>query len=398
MVIDSVPVVSTMMLFPSSRVLLLGAILFLFSATFETNAFVVTPCLRSNQRSQLFSTTTDTETTVSSPPQYDTFSWDLRTPSGHYQNVRIHYRISGNPNGPPILLLHGFGANLEHFRYQYPVLEDTNHYKIYSMDFLGFGQSEQPPNAAEIGFSIELFVQQVVAFLNHVNEDQPWTLIGNSIGGLVSLGTSAYQTKRPSQCPNFSISSIVLFNTSGGMSGFRYQDLPVWAHGVMGVLQYGVLKQPDNLGKYFYNLFSNRDTVQALLGNVYPNATNVDDELLDMMLEPAARPYAKDVFLAVFGGPPGPSAEDFLKDIRDIPILCLWGTDDLFTPAFDGGRPGYKLAQFCDSLRFQAIDKAGHCLHDEVPHIVNDYMMDFLQERRGESIRSMNDTLAVAAI
>lgn len=38
---------------------------------------------------------------------------------------------------PPLILLHGFGAAIEHWRHNIPCL--SQHYRVYALDLLGFG-------------------------------------------------------------------------------------------------------------------------------------------------------------------------------------------------------------------------------------------------------------------
>lgn len=233
--------------------------------------------------------------------------------------------------------------------------------------------------------------------MNSRNEDQPWVLAGNSIGGLTCLGTAAYHSKRPSLC-HFDLSSIVLFNTSGGMSGFRYSDVPAWAHPLMVLFQYVVLG--ETVGGFFFENFSRKETVKMLLESVYGDKTNVDDELLELILEPAMDKHAKEVFLAVFGGPPGPPAEDLLPFVK-VPILALWGESDPFTP-LDAERGGRNLLNFHNDFTLEIIPEAGHCPHDENPALVNAKMLEFLGNTNttgeGSAVTELpiqNETLAM---
>lgn len=39
------------------------------------------------------------------------------------------------PQGPPVLLIHGYGASAYHWRYQIPAL--AQNYRVYALDLLG---------------------------------------------------------------------------------------------------------------------------------------------------------------------------------------------------------------------------------------------------------------------
>lgn len=51
--------------------------------------------------------------------------------------------FQGPDNAPPILLIHGFGASVGHFRKNIPTLVGEG-YRVYAIDLLGFGASDKP--------------------------------------------------------------------------------------------------------------------------------------------------------------------------------------------------------------------------------------------------------------
>ena len=91
-----------------------------------------------------------------------------------------------------ILLIHGFGANTNHWRFNQPVLAELA--PTYAIDLLGFGHSDQPRarlkdeplTADSVHYSFDLWGQQVADFCNDVING-PVQLVGNSIGGVVAL-------------------------------------------------------------------------------------------------------------------------------------------------------------------------------------------------------------------
>ncbi|MGI8933188.1 MAG: alpha/beta fold hydrolase, partial [Phormidesmis sp.] len=60
--------------------------------------------------------------------------WDWR-------GYDIKYVVAGE--GQPIVLLHGFGASIGHWRKNIPVLAAAG-YRVYAIDLLGFGDSDKP--------------------------------------------------------------------------------------------------------------------------------------------------------------------------------------------------------------------------------------------------------------
>jgi len=60
-----------------------------------------------------------------------------------------------------VVLVHGFGASLGHYRRTIPALAAQGH-KVYALDLLGFGASDKPVLAE--GYSIELWADLVADF------------------------------------------------------------------------------------------------------------------------------------------------------------------------------------------------------------------------------------------
>lgn len=173
---------------------------------------------------------------------------------------------------------------------------------------------------------------------------------------------------------------LLLLFTAGGMTGFRYKDVPAWAHPIMGHFQYFLLGRQLH-GPFLFNTLVRRSTIETVLkqGGIYKEHANVDDDLLDIMLQPAADEGAQDVFLKVFAGPAGPTRESLLSQIK-VPVLALWGEEDNFTP-FDDDVKALATHHAGDDLTLDVVPNAGHCLHDEHPGLVNAKVLDFLSKR-----------------
>ena len=70
-----------------------------------------------------------------------------------------------------VLLIHGFGANTNHWRFNQPVLAEL--LPTYAIDLLGFGRSDQPraslkdePISADaVHYGFDLWGQQVACLL-----------------------------------------------------------------------------------------------------------------------------------------------------------------------------------------------------------------------------------------
>ena len=294
---------------------------------------------------------------------YESFSWNYND-----EEYNINYRVEGPNHGAPILLVHGFGANVNHFRFQFPALVEKG-YRVYAVDLLGFGASDKP-NIKD--YCIELFAELLVDFIqaNRGSKDEKWVVAGNSIGGLCSLAVAT-------EIPEL-IKAVVLFNCSGGMTGFRYQDVSLYVRPLLWFVQKVVLG--ETFGGQFFQNFKTRENVESILRQqgVYGNATNVDEELIEILLGPAEDDGAEQVFLTVIAGPPGPTPESLLPNVK-CPTLALWGTQDPWTPMDGGMHPGTSFGNFTDEFTLIPLDGVGHCPHDECPDLVNSNMIEWLK-------------------
>ena len=96
--------------------------------------------------------------------------------------VNVNYIQYGE--GKDILLLHGWGQNIEMMK---PVGDNfSDKYRITILDFPGFGQSEEPSSP----WTIELYSLMLEEFTEKLKIKKP-IMIGHSFGGRVAIRFSA---------------------------------------------------------------------------------------------------------------------------------------------------------------------------------------------------------------
>lgn len=103
----------------------------------------------------------------------------------------VHYEVFGY--GRPVLFLHGW---LGSWRYWFPTIERVaDHFRTYSFDFWGFGDTRLSQSTPE---SIQSYSDQVIRFLDELGIDRV-VLVGHSMGGMVALKTAINHPKRISR-------------------------------------------------------------------------------------------------------------------------------------------------------------------------------------------------------
>ena len=90
----------------------------------------------------------------------------------------------------PLILLHGFGASIEHWRKNIPVL--SRQQAVYALDLLGFGGSRKAATNYSTYLWVELVYDFWQTFIRH-----PVVLVGNSIGSLVAMAAAAASHQHP---------------------------------------------------------------------------------------------------------------------------------------------------------------------------------------------------------
>jgi pimeloyl-ACP methyl ester carboxylesterase len=115
-------------------------------------------------------------------------SYQQNTEIVEIQGIKIAQAIAGE--GLPVLMLHGWGANIG---LVWPLAERLIPlgYRVYALDLPGFGDSDNPPSA----WSVIDYVKFVVAYLDHHQLDKVY-LFGHSFGGRLGLVLGAEHPER----------------------------------------------------------------------------------------------------------------------------------------------------------------------------------------------------------
>lgn len=290
-------------------------------------------------------------------------SWAERLPIRHWtwhwegQDHRIAYAVQGE--GQPLILIHGFGASIGHWRNNIPVLAEAG-YKVYALDLLGFGASDK----AIVSYTVELWQAMLKDFWTaHVQT--PAIFVGNSIGGLLTLMMLA-------DTPEIAAGGVLL-NPAGGLN-HRPEELNLPLRLVMGA--FTKLVSSETVGGFLFNQVRRKPRLRNTLRQVYHDQTAITDELIDILYQPSCQEGAQKVFASILTAPPGPRPEDLLPRITQ-PLLVLWGEADPWTPI--AGARAYQAA-VDNRIKFVPIPNTGHCPHDERPAVVNAEILKWLKE------------------
>ncbi|MBE2232429.1 MAG: alpha/beta hydrolase [Anaerolinea sp.] len=105
----------------------------------------------------------------------------------------LHYESIGR--GQPIILLHGWINSWDVWREMMINLANTRRYRVYALDFWGFGDSAKAAQVQTTPFQIDSYVEMVNQFMDALGI-QKAPIFGHSMGGTVALQMSLSHPER----------------------------------------------------------------------------------------------------------------------------------------------------------------------------------------------------------
>ncbi|KAL0541990.1 hypothetical protein IC582_022075 [Cucumis melo] len=277
-----------------------------------------------------------------------------RLGSHSYRNWRwngflVQYTVVGC-DGPAILLVHGFGAFLEHYRDNIHGIAEGGK-QVWAVTMLGFGRSEKP----NIVYSEQMWAEFLRDFIVEV-VGRPVHLVGNSIGGyIVAIVACLWPAL---------VESIVLINSAGSViPGYsflplkkdRQVSIAAWL-GARLLLSYLRLKTKD------------------ILKNCYPTRTDrADDWLVNEMLRASKDPGGLVLLESIFSFDLTVPLNYLLERLEGR-VLIIQGMKD---PIYNSKSLLGKLKEHCAWVMIKELN-AGHCPHDELPEEVNSTLCEWI--------------------
>ena len=272
-----------------------------------------------------------------------------------------------------ILLIHGFGANTNHWRFNQPVLAEEA--PTYAIDLLGFGRSDQPrarlkdePVSADaVHYGFDLWGHQVADFCDAVVR-RPVLLVGNSIGGVVALRAAQLLAE---QC-----SGVVLIDCAQRlMDDKQLATQPAWMTWIRPLLK--TMVRQRWLSTALFRNAARPGVIRSVLKQAYPSGANVDDNLVDLLFKPTQREGAAEAFRGFINLFDDYLAPQLMEDLG-VPIDLIWGELDPWEPIAEAQH----WAQTLNCVRsLSVINNAGHCPHDEEPGQVNSVLRQLINTK-----------------
>ena len=260
--------------------------------------------------------------------------------------MNLHFETAGN--GPPLILLHGFGAT--RFTWRMLVAPLAASHRVVLIDLLGFGDSPKPYDA---DYSIRAQSRRIEAFLD-AHQLKDVTLVGHSLGGAVALMTALRLRD------NGLVRSLVLIDTPA----YR-QPLPLFIRALRSLL-----------GPALTEVVPAELQVKSVLKLAYFDNSAVP--------KASVRVYARALRSPGAGRALVQTARELIPLDIDalsleypqmrLPTLLVWGRHDEIVPLSTGAR----LARTLPHASLVVIERAGHLPQEETPSEVIRALTDFI--------------------
>ena len=294
----------------------------------------------------------------------------------NWNGFKIAWLVENEKDSKPLLFLHGFGANSNHWRNNIQSFANKG-YAVYSIDLLGFGNSDQP-GIKEIGkLDNGVWCDQVLDFINDIirpiNSNKV-VIVGNSLGGLVGLTCAA---SFPEEISGIIASPLpdpidIKINYSENKSRFKSLKYKL--------IKLFIILLPIEFILFVINRFK---LIYYFLNFAYEKKEFIDKELFNLISIPSKRPSAARALRAMCLGMATRSyklkSSFLLKSISEakkVPFLLLWGEKDNFIPLNYGKR----IAKLFPWVELKVISNSGHCVHDEDPQLFNKISKEWIEE------------------
>jgi len=252
--------------------------------------------------------------------------------------VKLYYTDEGK--GPPLLLIHGFGASTFTWRHIAPELALTH--RVIAVDLKGFGQSDKPFDGRYSVFDQAALIAQLIEDKDLRN----LTIIGHSFGGGVALRLALEADQRFAG----RISKLVLLDTIAYPQNipmfFRILDMPLVSH-------LGVRMVPPSV------------QTRVALRIAYFDDSKIDPDEVETYAAPLKTAAGKH---AIIHSARQIMPEDLAqiseryKSIK-LPTLILWCDHDRIVPL----EVGLKLRRSLPNSTLRLVEDCGHMPQEEQP-------------------------------
>jgi sigma-B regulation protein RsbQ len=264
--------------------------------------------------------------------------------------TRHHVRVSGRPDGQPMLFAHGFGCDQHMWRFVAPAFEDD--FRVVLFDHAGAGAADPSAYDPVRHSSLEGYAEDVLAICEALDLEDV-VLVGHSVSAMISVLAAVAEPTR--------FAKLVLVGPSP-----RYIDDEGY---VGGFSDADIRELLDSLDSNYLGWSSAMAPV--IMGN--PERPALGEELTESFCRTdpeIARRFAEVTFT---------SDNRAELSLCGTPSLVLQCTNDAIAPV----RVGEYVAATLPNATLVMLDATGHCPNLSAPQQTITAMSPFV---RGEAV------------
>lgn len=246
-------------------------------------------------------------------------------------NIPVNYIDEGE--GAPVLLLHGWGANITLYRSIIDTLKRQR--RVIALDMPGFGKTPEPPVPWQVDDYVDFVLQFIASF-----PLKRWSVVVHSFGGRVFFKMNARENLP------FTIERAVLIDSAGILpkKTFR-QKVSLRCYKIGRAFM-------STKGMHFLYPDAVEDMRRARGSSDYNNATPLMRATLVKVVNEDLEP---------------------LIHLVQCPTLLIWGDQDTATPIEDARR----MEELIADAGLVVCEGAGHFSYAEQPAKVNGALQAF---------------------
>jgi len=291
---------------------------------------------------------------VAAPPASLSRDWGAPR-TFDYQGIKINYYDKAG-QGPPVLLLHGFGACAYTWRYLITPLAGAH--RVLTLELKGYGLSDKPRD----GHYAVADQADIVAEFIRRQDLHDLVIMGHSMGGAVALMTFLKLEKDTKDNPG-RIQKLVLIDSAG----YR-QKLP-WFIRLAKIPGASILAA----------LLPPRFAAALVLKKCYYDKDKITEEQIDTYAYYGSLPGAAEAISETAKQIIPANIDSITKQYQDIkvPVLLIWGVEDEVVPL----KVGLSFKRDIRGAEWVPLYHCGHIPPEEEPEATRQAIMDFLKNK-----------------
>jgi pimeloyl-ACP methyl ester carboxylesterase len=264
--------------------------------------------------------------------------------------------VAGDPDGPTVVLLHGFPQTSFEWRHVIPGLAEAG-YRAIAPDLRGMGNSWRP----DWGYDKVTLAGDVRKLLDRIGVNQPVSMIGHDIGLMVGY---AYAQAHRSDVSHLAIIDALLPGTHA--FDLMRSDPRLWHfnfHGVRDLAETLVAGNESEYLQYFFDRTSDRSAISR--------------EEFEIYLSAYSAPGAMSAGFELYRTFDHDANDNRLMLARNgklsIPVLAIGGATSISGPLVEG-----MMMEVADDVRGVRIPGTAHWIPEEAPTALVDALVEFL--------------------